>query len=60
VPCRTEEIAAPPAVEIGPRIAALRKIRTQARDQLARARQDLRALVAPAQELALIALGCLD
>jgi len=49
-----------PSAEIGPRIAALRKIRTQARDQLARARQDLRALIAPAQEPALIALGYLD
>jgi hypothetical protein len=49
-----------PSSEIGPRIAALRKIRTQARDQLARARQDLRALIAPAQEPALIALGYLD
>jgi hypothetical protein len=49
-----------PAAEIGPRIAALRKIRTQARDQLARARQDLRALIAPAQEPALVALGYLE
>jgi len=49
-----------PSAEIGPRIAALRKIRTQARDQLARARQDLRALIAPAQEPALIALGYLE
>jgi len=49
-----------PSAEIGPRIAALRKIRTQARDQLARARQDLRALIAPAQEPALVALGYLE
>jgi hypothetical protein len=49
-----------PPADLAQRVAALRKIRTQARDQLARARQDLRALIAPAQEPALIALGYLD
>jgi hypothetical protein len=49
-----------PPAEIAPRIAALRKIRTQAREQLARARTELRSLLTPAQEPALVAMGYLD
>jgi len=49
-----------PQTDIVQRVAALRKIRTQAQQQLARARQDLRSLIAPAQEPALVAMGYLD
>ena len=46
--------------DIVQRVAALRKIRTQAQQQLIRARQDLRGLIVPAQEPALVAMGYLD
>jgi hypothetical protein len=49
-----------PQAEIVQRVAALRKIRTQAQAQLVRARQDLRSLITPPQEPALIAMGYLD
>jgi len=49
-----------PQADIVQRVAALRRIRTQAREQLARARQDLRSLITPAQEPALVAMGYLD
>lgn len=49
-----------PQTDIAQRVAALRKIRSQAQEQLARARQDLRALITPAQEPALVTLGYLD
>jgi len=49
-----------PQADIVQRVAALRKIRMQAQQQLARARQDLRSLIAPAQEPALVAMGYLD
>jgi len=49
-----------PQADIVQRVAALRKIRTQAQEQLVRARQDLRALITPAQEPALVAMGYLD
>jgi len=49
-----------PPAEIAQRVAALRKIRTQAREQLSRARTELRSLLTPAQEPALVAMGYLD
>jgi hypothetical protein len=49
-----------PQADIVQRVAALRKIRTQAQSQLAQARKDLRTLIAPTQEAALVALGYLD
>ena len=50
---------APPA-EIAQRVAALREIRSRAQEQLIQARKDLRSLIAPAQEPALVAMGYLD
>jgi len=49
-----------PPSDIAQRVAALRKIRTRAQEQLIQARRDLRSLIAPAQEPALIAMGYLD
>jgi len=49
-----------PPDDIAQRVAALRKIRTQAQADLALARKDLRALVTPQQEPALIVMGYLD
>jgi hypothetical protein len=49
-----------PQADLVQRVAALRKIRTQAQEQLVRARQDLRSLIVPAQEPALVAMGYLD
>ena len=49
-----------PPADIAQRVAALRKIRAQAREQLAQARKDLRSLIIPAQEPALVAMGYLD
>lgn len=46
--------------DVAQRVAALRKIRAQAREQLAQARKDLRTLITPAQEPALVAMGYLD
>jgi hypothetical protein len=49
-----------PPADIAQRVAALRKIRSQAREQLAQTRKDLRSLVTAAQEPALVAMGYLD
>ncbi|MBN1507891.1 MAG: hypothetical protein JW955_13655 [Sedimentisphaerales bacterium] len=49
-----------PPAEIVQRVAALRRIRSRAQEQLAQARKDLRSLIAPAQEPALVAMGYLD
>lgn len=49
-----------PPADIAQRVAALRKIRAQAQGQLAQARKDLRGLITPAQEPALVAMGYLD
>jgi len=49
-----------PPADIAQRVAALRKIRTQAQEQLAQARKDLRNLITPAQEPALVAMGYLE
>ncbi len=49
-----------PPADIAQRVAALRKIRSQAQEQLTQARRDLRALITPAQEPALVAMGYLD
>jgi len=49
-----------PPSDIVQRVAALRKIRTSAQEQLAQARKDLRGLIAPAQEPALVAMGYLE
>ncbi len=49
-----------PPADIAQRVAALRKIRSQAQEQLTQARRDLRTLIAPAQEPALVAMGYLD
>ena len=49
-----------PPADIAQRVAALRKIRAQAQAQLAQARKDLRSLITPAQEPALVAGGYLD
>ncbi|MBN2132078.1 MAG: hypothetical protein JW741_21435 [Sedimentisphaerales bacterium] len=46
--------------EITQKVAALRQIRKNARQRLARARQILRETLAPAQETPLIAMGYLD
>ena len=50
----------PPPAEIAQRVAALREIRSRAQEQLIQARKDLRSLIAPAQEPALVAMGYLD
>lgn len=49
-----------PSAEVAQKVAALRRVRTQARDNLARARQELRTLITPDQEPALILMGYLD
>jgi len=49
-----------PPADIAQRVAALRKIRSQAQAQLSQARKDLRTLITPAQEPALVAMGYLD
>jgi hypothetical protein len=49
-----------PLAEIAQRVAALRKIRLRAQEQLVQARKDLRSVIAPAQEPALVAMGYLD
>jgi hypothetical protein len=49
-----------PPSDIAQRVAALRRIRTRAQEQLAQVRKDLRSVIAPAQEPALVAMGCLD
>lgn len=49
----------PPAA-ISQKVASLRRVRAQARDNLAKARQELRTMVAPNQEPALIMMGYLD
>jgi len=49
----------PPAA-ISQKVASLRRVRAQARDNLAKARQELRTMIAPNQEPALIMMGYLD
>ncbi|RPJ32908.1 MAG: hypothetical protein EHM35_11050 [Planctomycetaceae bacterium] len=57
---RDLETPGTPPADIVQRVAALRKIRAQAQEQLAQARKDLRSLITPAQEPALVAMGYLD
>ena len=57
---RDLQTAGTPPADVAQRVAALRKIRAQAREQLAQARKDLRTLITPAQEPALVAMGYLD
>jgi TolA-binding protein len=52
--------ASVPGAEIAQKVTALRKIRAQARDDLAKARMGLRKLMLPHQEPALIVMGYLD
>lgn len=49
-----------PSAEVSQKVAALRRIRVQARENLAKARQELRASIHPNQEPALIVMGYLD
>jgi TolA-binding protein len=49
-----------PPADIVQRVAALRKIRAQAQNQLALVRRDLRSVILPAQEPALVTMGYLD
>lgn len=49
-----------PSAQISQKVAALRWVRMQARDNLAKARQELRTLITPDQEPALILMGYLD
>jgi hypothetical protein len=49
-----------PAATIAQKVAALRRVRAQARDNLAKARQELRTMIAPNQEPGLILMGYLD
>ena len=49
-----------PPAEIAQKVAALRKVRAQAREDLAKARTELRTLISPQQEPALIVMGYLD
>lgn len=49
-----------PPAQIAQKVAALRQIRAQARDELAKARQELRGLLVPHQEPVLIVMGYLD
>jgi hypothetical protein len=49
----------PPAT-IAQKVAALRRVRAQARDNLAKARQELRTMITPNQEPGLILMGYLD
>ncbi len=46
--------------QIAQKVEALRKVRVRAREDLARARTELRTLIAPHQEPALIVMGYLD
>lgn len=46
--------------EIAQKVDALRQVRTRARQDLARARQELRALIVPRQEAPLILMGYLE
>ncbi len=48
------------AVEIAAKIATLRQLRAKAREDLARARQELRTMIHPNQEPALVVMGYLD
>jgi hypothetical protein len=50
---------APPA-QIAEKVTALRKVRAQAREDLAQTRRDLRELMLPDQEPALVLMGYLD
>ncbi|MEN6577746.1 MAG: hypothetical protein ABFD90_15490 [Phycisphaerales bacterium] len=47
-------------LQIAEKVAALRQIRAKAREDLARARQELRGLMLPQQEPVLIVMGYLD
>ncbi len=49
-----------PSAEVRRKWRRLRRFRMQARDNLAKARQELRALITPDQEPALILMGYLD
>lgn len=49
-----------PSAQVAQKVAALRRVRMQARDNLARARQELRTLITPDQEPSLILMGYLD
>lgn len=49
-----------PSAEIAVKVAALRQLRAQARQELARARQELRTMIHPNQEPALVVMGYLD
>jgi len=49
-----------PSAAVAQKVAALRRGRAQARDNLAKARQELRTIVTPTQEPALILMGYLD
>jgi hypothetical protein len=49
-----------PPQDIAQRVAALRRIRTEAQAELALARTRLRTLITPAQEPALVVMGYLD
>jgi hypothetical protein len=49
-----------PAEEVSQKVAALRRIRQNARDRLARVRQELRQTLTPQQEIPLIAMGYLE
>jgi hypothetical protein len=49
-----------PSAAVSQKVAALRRVRAQARDNLAKARQELRTMIAPNQEPALILMGYLD
>jgi len=49
-----------PPTQIAAKVAALRQTRAKAREDLARARQELRTMIHPNQEPALIVMGYLD
>ncbi|HNS22879.1 MAG TPA: hypothetical protein PKH24_20440 [Sedimentisphaerales bacterium] len=49
-----------PSAEIAVKVAALRQLRAQARQDLALARQELRTMIHPNQEPALVVMGYLD
>jgi hypothetical protein len=49
-----------PSAAISQKVASLRRVRAQAQDNLAKARQELRTMIAPNQEPALIMMGYLD
>jgi len=48
------------AFQVAERVAALRQIRAKAREDLAKARQELRGMIHPNQEPALVVMGYLD